>query len=254
MDRAAVAVKRGLASAARALIDLALPPTCPATDEAVDAPGRLSAAAWAKLTFLAPPWCARCGAPFAFDLGPEPECAACVARPLVVGRARAALAYDAGSRALILSLKHAARTDGLEVFAGWMATAGRDALTEADVLAPVPLHRSRLRRRGFNQSGLLAAALARRTGLAVDHDLLARARRTDSQAGKSATERAANVAGAFRMRAPDRVRGARIVLIDDVFTTGATVNACAKVLKRAGAARVDAVTLARVVRPRDATI
>ncbi len=239
---------------ARALIDVALPPTCLATDEPVEAAGRVSPAAWARLTFLTAPQCARCGTPFSCDWGREALCGACLARPPVFDTARAALAYDDDSRPLVLAFKHGGRVDGLPAFAGWMAAAMAPGAA-ADIVLPTPLHPSRLRARRFNQATLLARALARRLGWPFDADALERIKPTVSQGGLSASGRRRNVAGAFTVPAAarSRVQGARVLVVDDVFTTGATAQAATRALKRAGAARVDVVSLARVVRLDDPT-
>ncbi len=255
--RAALSAKRfGLhagGAALRATLGFVYPPTCPLSDVEVEAPGLLAPEAFARLTFVTEPLCIRCGLPFEVDPGPAPECAPCLAEPPVVARARAALIYDEASRRLILELKHAARTDTLGTFAGWMAQAAGPLLADADRVVPIPLHSKRLRMRRFNQSALLAKAIAARAGKPFDPDALERARATDTQAGKSASGRVRNVAGAFKARsdAGERLRGASVLIVDDVRTTGATLDAAARALKRAGAARVDAVTLLRVVRPRD---
>jgi ComF family protein len=256
MARLAREAKRLGLAAARAALDFVYPPTCPVSDEPVAARGLLAPAAWEKLTFLSAPMCARCGFPFEHDLGEGVDCAACSARPPVVRRARAALAYDDASRRLVLELKHAARTDALATFASWMALAAGELLTEADWIAPIPLHASRLRVRRFNQSALLARAVAERAGKPFDPDSLARRRDTPSQAGKSAVGRRRNVSGAFVVRAERAscVAGARVLLVDDVRTTGATLDAAARALEAAGAQAVDAVTLLRVVRPRDIAV
>lgn len=223
----------------------------PLTGAAVDAPGRLEADSWAGLHFLDAPWCALCGFPFPYPAGDGAVCGACAARQPRYDLARAAFVYDEASRALILGFKHGGRVDALAQFARWMARSGAEALDGADALVPVPLHPVRLFRRRFNQSALLAQALAKQTGLPVETDALRRARPTPSQAGLNARARRRNMAGAFTVREPakPRVKDASLVLVDDVFTTGATLQACARALKRAGARRVAALTLARVVRP-----
>lgn len=214
-------------------------------------PGLLDPDDWARIQFLAPPWCKSCGAPFAYPSAPDMICPACHARAPAYSCARSAFVYDASSRALALGLKHAGRTDGLSAFGRWMARAGADCLDGADALIPVPLHRRRLRQRRFNQSLLLANAVSRASGVPVDPHMLMRVRATPTQGGLSAGGRTRNMAGAFRVRAGrgDTVKGRRLVLIDDVHTTGATLEACARTLKRAGAADVRAITLARVVKP-----
>ncbi|MGJ3230968.1 MAG: ComF family protein [Oceanicaulis sp.] len=234
-----------------AVADLVWPPVSPLSGTPVDRPGALSGADFARLHFIERPWCARCGVPFDYPAYDGMACAPCSAKPPVWDMARAALVYDEASRVLPLTLKHAGRTDMLAAFGRWMARAGGDALAGAELLIPVPLHASRLRRRRFNQSLLLARAVSRECGVAVDAHALARTRRTGTQGGLSAGGRTRNVAGAFKVRpaAKDRIAGARVVVIDDVHTTGATLAACVRALKRAGAANVNALTLARVVKP-----
>jgi len=172
---------------------------------------------------------------------------AAVRRP-AYDHARAPMAYDDGSRALILSFKHGGRTEGLASFAAQMRRAGRDFLPEADLLVPVPLHPTRLIKRRYNQATLLARALAKITPARFAPDILFRSRRTDSQGGFNARARVENVRGAFSVKQSEPIRGRRIVLIDDVFTTGATLESCARTLKRAGAAQVDGICLARVAK------
>jgi len=251
------ALTAGLRVAGRRLLDVILPPHCLSCGVAVDEPGSLCATCWDKVTFLGPPACACCGLPFEYEAGPGALCAACVRRRPVYERARAAFAYDDHSRGLILGFKHADRTEAAPAFGRWMARAGSELLAEADIIAPVPLHWTRFWRRRYNQSALLARAVAqamRETGreTAVIPDLLSRRRRTVPQGGLGAAGRARNVKGAFRInpRFAVRLRGARVVLIDDVYTTGATVEACARVLLRAGAGAVDVLTLARVIQAR----
>jgi len=212
--------------------------------------GTLCAECWRDISFIAPPYCRICGLPFEFDLGSNVVCGACSRQRPAFDRARAAFIYNDASRNLILSFKHADRTHAAPAYAGWMKTGANDLIDGADIVAPVPLHWTRLFSRRYNQAALLAASLARFGPTTYRPDLLLRRKRTPSQGHMSRTQRRLNVQGAFRVR--PRLRGEiaakRILLIDDVLTTGATVQACAHTLLRAGAGAVDVLTLARVVR------
>jgi ComF family protein len=233
------------------LLDLVLPPRCLRCGAAVQGDGRLCTACWRSLTFLGPPQCRLCGYPLPHALPAAPLCGECASEAPAYDRARAALRYDDGARRLILAFKHADRTDTAPAFGVWLARAGAELLAEAELITPVPLHRWRLLKRGYNQSAILARALARETGVPLIPDLLQRRRATRSQQGLSGRARLENVtAGAFRVHPWQRrhVEGRRIVLVDDVLTTGATAAACTRVLRRAGARQVDVLTLARVVR------
>jgi ComF family protein len=241
----------GLRAGATAALDLMLPPRCLACHGAVARQGALCARCWSGLQFLGDPQCLSCGLPFDFDPGEPSRCGGCMRRPPPFDKARAALAYDEASRPLLLGFKHADRTHAAPPFGQWLARAALDLLGETEVIVPVPLHRWRLVRRRYNQAALLAHALGRARGLPVEADLLVRRRATPSQAGRSRLARQRNVQGAFAVR-PGRggaIRGRRVLLVDDVLTTGATVAECARVLNRAGAGAVDVVTLARVLRP-----
>jgi ComF family protein len=234
------------------LLDSVLPPLCLACNEIVAEPGALCAACWPGFTFIAAPHCARCGAPFAEDLGPDAQCGACLKRPPRFRKARAALVYDDKSRRLVLPFKHGDRTDMARGCGRWMTRAAGDLLAEAELIAPVPLHWRRLFTRRYNQALLLARAVAARDRkLRIVPDLLRRARWTGSQAGLKAEERRKNVRRAFELhpRWTEAVRDKAVLLVDDVLTTGATAEACALTLQRAGARHVDVLTLARVIRP-----
>ena len=230
-------------------LDLALPPRCIGCGERVDRTGLACAACWSSLTFIAPPYCDCCGAPFDFAIEGIRRCAACYAAPPSYDRARATVIYDEGSRGLILGFKHGDRLHAAPAFGAWIARAGAELLADADLIVPVPLHRWRLLRRRYNQAALIAEHAGRHAGVTHLPDLVERHRAPPSQGDLGPAARARNVAGAFRLnpRHADRVKGSRIVLVDDVLTTGATIGACARVLRRGGAAQIDVLTLARVV-------
>lgn len=234
-----------------AVLDGILPPRCLACGAAVDSHGRLCADCWKSLTLLGPPCCDSCGYPFVYTMPASTVCGACYRRPPSFERARAAFRYDDASRSLVLRFKHADDTHGAPAYGQWLARAGAALCREADLIAPVPLHRWRLLARRYNQAALLARSVSRIAGVRLAVDLLVRRRHTPSQGRLSAVARRRNVRGAFSVR-PARapmVADARILLIDDVLTTGATAEECARVLLSAGAAAVDVLTLARVVRP-----
>lgn len=241
--------KRGFISR---LSDLIWPPRSLLSDAIVDRPGVIEPDLWGELRFLTDPQCARCGFPLPDNAGPLAECAACGARKPAFDSARAALAYDDNARRLILDLKRGGRRDGLPVFARWMIAAAGEPLTRADFLAPAPMHWTRLAVRSFNQAAWLTQALSKASGKPWKPGALTRVKRRKSQAGLSASERRRNVGGVIK--ASGRFEGKIIVVVDDVFTTGATLEACSRALRKAGAAEVHAVTLARVVRPIDISI
>jgi ComF family protein len=226
--------------------DLVFPHHALESGDRTGSPG-LSAPAWSKMRFLEAPVCDGCGTPFDYDLGPGVRCPACEARPRAFARARAACLYDEASRDLILQFKHADRLDLARLFACWISRAAADLIAEADAVVPVPMPPLRLIRRRYNQAAEIARPLARMCGLAYRPGLLVR-RSGESQAGRSGSGRRRNVAGAFTAppRAGRSIEGRRVLLIDDVLTTGATAEACAKALLKAGAAAVDVAVVARV--------
>lgn len=232
-----------------ATADFLLPPVCISCRGRIQAHGLLCGDCFAKIDFIAPPLCLRLGVPLPYDVGAPSLSAAAIASPPVYDRARAVARYSQTMRDLIQSFKYRDRQEGLALFSRWMARAGAELLSDADLIVPVPLYRSRLWWRRFNQSALLAQGVARLSGVAVDCFVLKRVRRTASQVGLSAEQRKRNVAGAFKVERKDAVQGKTIVVVDDVITTGATAEACARVLKRAGASRVDVLALARAVEP-----
>lgn len=241
-------------SIARGLANLLFPPQCMSCRMAVAQPG-LCATCWSSISFLDGPGCACCGLPFAVAMEGENFCAACLGRQPAFDTARAILAYDDKSRGAILALKHADRLDLVPGFARWLARVGRPALADCDLIVPVPLHRWRLWARRYNQAAELARRLGRDWNLPADPLALVRRRATRSQGEMpSAKARRRNVLSAFRVPEPGRIRGRRILLVDDVLTTGATAESCARALKRAGAERVHVLALARVVRAAEMTI
>jgi ComF family protein len=240
----------------RLALDLVLPPLCPSCREPLGDGLGLCASCWTKLSFIEPPYCARLGIPFLYDPGPGLLSMEAIADPPAYGRARAAVRYDDVARALVHSFKYGDRLDLAPLMGRWMARAGRELIAETDALIPVPLHWRRLWARRFNQSASLAMAVAQTAGIPVLHSALKRVRATAQQVGLSKAQRADNVQGAFAVPAEEKnqVAGRRVLLIDDVLTSGATVDTCARALLRAGAAQVDVLTFARVVSPMRATI
>lgn len=237
-----------LARLATGLVDTLLPPLCLSCRVPVDRQGTLCADCWKQVDFLGPPHCTCCGLPFSFEMPEGSLCAACIASPPPYRRLRAATRYSDISRRLILGYKHGDQLHMTPALAGWLDRAGAELLDDADLLVPVPLHRWRLLRRRYNQAALLALALGQRRGIPVAADALVRTRHTRSQGGLRRRQRLTNLAGAVAVPEVRRaqVAGRRVLLIDDVVTTGATAAACARALLAAGAAQVAVLALARV--------
>lgn len=238
----------------KSFIDFILPPRCVVTGDIVEGQGMLSSSAWRDLNFISDPKCLRCGIPFEFieeSARSESVCASCLKNPPIYNMARAALFYDDFSRDLILGFKHGDQTQNIPTFTPWLERAGADILGKADFLMPIPLHPFRLIKRRFNQSGLLAQGLSNETLIPVLLEGLKRVRSTPVQGHLQVKARAKNVKNAFAIdeRAKPLIKNKHIVLIDDVYTTGATVNECAKVLLKNQAGTVSVLTLARVAKP-----
>ncbi len=246
------AVATALRGLPRGVVSLVYPPTCAGCGSATADPGAFCPSCWSSLRLIEEPVCQRYGTPFALDLGVgalvSPRA---IAEPPVFGRARAVALYDAVARRIVHRLKYEDRLDLAGVMARMMAASGRTLIAEAECLVPVPLHRGRLWRRRFNQSALLARAIAASAGRPCVATALVRVRATRSQVGLSRAARAENLSGAFRVTAAEqhRIRGRRVLLVDDVMTTGATGNAAARALLRGGATSVDLLTFALVGDP-----
>ena len=242
------ALRSAMSHAARIALDIALPTLCVACREPVAGVG-VCAECWAKLSFIAPPFCPRLGIPFVYDPGPDLLSMEAIANPPAWQRARAAVRYDDVARTLVHALKYQDRTDLAPAMGRWMARAGKELLADGDVLVPVPLHWRRGWTRRYNQSGALAHVIGKHSGVPVVREALRRIRPTRQQIGLSRPQRTANVQGAFRVlpQKSHQIAGRRVVLVDDVLTSGATTDACARALLRARAAQVDVLVFARVV-------
>lgn len=247
--RLLVRSRSGLRAGLDLVVGVVYPPSCIACHAAVGEAQALCAGCWSGIGFIERPYCERLGTPFAVDLGAGLLSPAAIAEPPVFERARAVCRFEGTARELVHKLKYGDRLEIALTLGRMMTQAGRELLAEADIIVPVPLHRTRLWTRRYNQAAALGCVIARLSGVALEMTALGRARRTRPQIGLTRAQRADNLQGAFKVAPGDRprVEGRRILLIDDVLTTGATVNAVARALLRAGATRVDVLTFARVV-------
>ncbi|MBO6717599.1 MAG: ComF family protein [Rhizobiaceae bacterium] len=242
-----VEIKGGISEGmAAAVARLLFPPACPGCRRHVREPGTLCSRCWHEVRFIEPPLCAILGTPFAYEVGDDAVSPAALADPPVFSRARAAVAYSGIARQLVQNLKYRDRTDLAPWMARWMIRAGRELLRDAEIVVPVPLHRRRFFSRRFNQSAELARHVSHLSAVSFVPDAVERVKKTQQQVGLRASEREANMRGAFRV--PDRqkteVTGRRVLLVDDVYTTGATASAATRALKKAGAREVDVLTFA----------
>lgn len=232
------------------LLNLLFPPQCLNCDARVPTHGTLCLPCWQQIQFISDPMCECCGLPFDYDIGSHALCASCLhIRPLY-GRARAAFRYDEHSRRLITRFKYSDQTQLAKIYGVWLVKAGGELLAQTDIIIPVPLHYWRFLHRRFNQSALLAHIIAKKTEIKYLPNTLKRTRHTTQQTGLTRKQRETNVKGAFTInkRYAYRIKGKNILLIDDVMTTGSTIEQCTKALLKAGAAQVNVLTLARTVR------
>ncbi|PYE42066.1 ComF family protein [Rhizobium sp. PP-F2F-G20b] len=238
-----------LLAAGRGVADLLYPPVCRGCGRFVQRHAAVCPACWASLRLIERPFCEVLGVPFSHDLGRGILSADAIANPPPFTRLRSVAIHMGIARDLVHALKYTDRTDLAPMMAAWMLRAGEGAVEAADAIVPVPLHKYRLWSRRFNQSAELARALARLSGRPMLATALVRQRRTVRQVGLGATQRQDNVRGAFTVTEAGRslVFGRHIVLVDDVYTTGATVAAATRALKRAGAREVTVLTFARAV-------
>lgn len=230
------------------LKNLIVPPLCMQCEQIVDVPGVFCPKCWNSVRFISKPYCEVLGIPFRYSLGEGTLSAEAIANPPSFKRARSAVLYDENMRALVSQLKYSDKTEFAPWMANWMRQAGRELLNEKPVIVPIPLHRFRMFTRRYNQSAELGRHIAKQEELSFEPNALLRVKNTKQQVGLNRLERARNVQGAFRVPVEFNhlVKGKNILLIDDVFTTGATVNAATNAVNRAGAKAVDVLTFARV--------
>lgn len=230
-------------------LNLFLPPLCSVCRKPVAETHKLCTDCWGKLNFISEPFCLRCGYPFEYEMGEESLCGLCLDHPPAYDHMRSVFVYEGVTKKLLMGFKHGDRTDFLPLLSHWLSKLYRDNRElHADILVPVPIHTTRLIKRRYNQAALLADALGNRLNVQTEMALLKRHRRTPPQKGNR-VERSENVKKAFTVAERDLaiLKGKTILIIDDVVTTGATIESCALVLKKAGAKKVKVLSLARVV-------
>jgi ComF family protein len=244
-----ISAAAALSAVAATAADIIVPPLCLACHRPLSSHNAICARCWSGIDFIRAPLCDCLGIPMPFDAGGTMISAAAAADPPDYDRARAVARFDGVMRGLVHDLKFRDRHDARRLFGRWLTEAGAELLSDADMIVAVPLTRARLLSRRFNQSALLAREVARVSGVKYEALALLRTRRTRPQVGLSRQQRRENVAFAVAESRKGALAGAKVVLIDDVITTGATARACARILKRAGAGRVDVLALAMVTDP-----
>lgn len=231
------------------LFDVLLPPRCIRCGKIISGNDSLCVECFNEVNFISKPYCSKCGHPF--EEAPSDKkmlCGTCMKKLKTPFRlSRSALHYDDASKAMILSFKFMDKTENAATFAKWLKLAGSDIFKEGvDVIVPIPLHYTRLLKRRYNQSALLAKELSKITGIKVDYTSVIRHVKTKPQVEFSGHARVKNVKDAFQVKHPEKLKGLRVVLLDDVMTTGSTLRECALAMKHAGVKSVDTLTIARV--------
>lgn len=231
------------------VMNLLFPPTCPGCGVFVAQNGTICPSCWAKLYFITKPYCPVMGTPFSYDFGEGFLSGEALASPPPFKRARSAVAHFGLARSLVTRLKYGDRTDLAPTMAEWMTFAGKELLENADMIVPVPLHFRRFLKRTYNQATELSRHIAKISGKPMQPSVIKRVRYTRQQVGLHAKERQRNVRNAFHVPETEKqkVTNKHILLVDDVFTTGATVCSATKALLKAGACEVDILTFSRVL-------
>ena len=231
------------------VLNLLFPPTCPGCGDFVEKSGTICAKCWQKLHFITKPYCPVMGTPFVYDMGDGFLSGEALASPPPFTRARSAVAHFGLARTLVTRLKYGDRTDLAPSMAQWMIIAGKELIESADIIVPIPLHFRRFLKRTYNQATELSRYISKSTGRPLYPSVIQRVKNTHQQVGLHANARHRNMIGAFRVPEKEKVKieNKHILLVDDVFTTGATVRSASKVLLRGGARTVDVLTFSRVL-------
>ncbi len=242
-------LKTKIKPAINKLLDIIYPPRCIACGDNVHENGTICAKCWGEINFISDPQCQICGFPFDFKVEGNPICAGCIDEKPKFSKARAVFLYDDASRRMITSFKYNDRIENRVAYARWMARVGAEMLADADYIIPVPIHFAKLLLRKYNQAGLLALEIAKISGNKVLVNALIRKKYTRKQAGLNRRLRFENISGAFKINQKYAaiLKDKKILLVDDVITTGATADECAKILLKAKVAKVEVLALAKTL-------